>query len=383
MGLREKEKMQFDDHYDVSIFLNKGHFGDVYRCFEKSTGNEFAVKIITFRTNTDGNRIHSSREGAIWRRLKHRNIVELIRIFRTPTEHYLVMENVKDGNLFDQVVNFTTYTERDACHFMRQLLETLVYLREKRIIHRDIRTDNLLVKQSRYGEILKLSDFGLAMRLEKGQKFVKVEANGAPLHLAPETILEKPVNYAVDAWSAGVILFTLLGGYPPFWNEKLETLYADIITRDVRMSSPYWDNVSHHAKELILGLLDKNPITRITAETALNHPWIDIHTEIPKMHRRKTVEKLKEFNARRKLRGAIFTVQTIYRMQSPKRSSYDGTKNRKVSVGTRLFKITEQERRSSVATTIHKDLSNRRKVSEVNVLLQRKNNFPGLREIHV
>jgi len=375
------EDMEFEECYTLGEFLFKGHFGDIWTCTELETSTKNAVKIKTLNEET-----HTLREGVIWRRLKHRNIIELIRIFKTPLKQYLVTEYVDGGNLFDQVVNFTTYTERDACYFMKQLFEVLSYLREKQVIHRDIKTDNLIIKKSSYGEILKLTDFGLAVRLGKGEKEIKIEPNGAPLHLAPETILEKPVSYGVDVWGAGIIFFTLIGGYPPFWNERPEKLYADIVTKGIQMTPTFWDNVSDKAKDLIHSLLDKNPDDRITAKNALQHPWILEHEEIPRMHRKKTVEKLKEFNARRKLKGAIFTVQTLYRMKSPsKRSSSHGgttgslevasTKEPDRRASTSILdsnnNCSEKRQRSSIiGKTGHTDLPNQRKLSEVKVKFQ-------------
>ena len=371
------QEMQFYDCFQLGDFINQGQFGDIYKCIDNETKKTYTVKVKDHILYDDN--ANSSREGTIWRRLKHRNIVELLRVFRNPTKQYLVMEDIDDGNLFDQVVNFTTYTENDACYFMKQLFEVLTYLREKQVIHRNIRSDNLLLKQGSYGEVLKLTDFDLAIRLKKGEEMVTVEPNGVPLHVAPETILEKPVGFAVDTWAAGIILYTLLGGYPPFWNERPEKLYAEIITKGINMTTPFWDNVSPNAKDLISKLLDKSPVNRIDAEKALKHPWIIEHENIPKMHRRKTVEKLKEFNARRKLRGAIFMVQTLYRMKTPKRSSSHGGNSNHIKhvepdrrASTSIINSRSQyPRRSSVISeTNHEDLPNERKLSEVKIKYQ-------------
>eukprot|EP00111_Clytia_hemisphaerica_P015208 TCONS_00044852-protein len=134
----------FDDVYDMSVFLYKGQFGDTYRCIERESGNKYAVKILPKAgTGYENPGVRFSREGTIWRRLKHKNVIELVRIFNTPKEQFLVTEFVKDGKLFDQLPSYTTYTERDAAFFMKQLFEGLSYLRKRRVVHRCLTTENI------------------------------------------------------------------------------------------------------------------------------------------------------------------------------------------------------------------------------------------------
>ena len=127
---------------------------------------------------------------------------------------------------------------------------------------------------------VKLADFGLARRLPDSYDVISCEASGAPLFLAPETILEDLIGQPVDMWACGVILFILLAGYPPFWSSNDEKLLLSILQGDYTMPSPYWDNVSHEAKDLVRRLLIVEPSQRLTASEALNHPWMQ-HMDAP------------------------------------------------------------------------------------------------------
>lgn len=329
----DEQCMYFEDFYDLSIFLYRGQFGDYYRCIDKETNGKCMVKIIKpFKSwNTGGITTtpttpeeRFSREGVIWRRMKHKNIVEFIRMFKSSKEQFLVTEYVKDGNLFDQIGQYTTYSERDACHFARQLLDALVYLRNKRVIHRNINTENILVKHNAGGDILKLCGFSLCVRLDKHQKYINTEPYGVPLHLPPEVLREKPISYSVDSWSVGTIIFVLLSGQPPFWRETLPELYSTILTQDFLAESFYWNNVvSTEAEDLLSRLLEKNPAMRLTPEQALRHDWFK--ENLPKFHRQDVVEKICELNTHRKSCGTLFTVQRVQnnnsRREQPRNSN--------------------------------------------------------------
>lgn len=126
---------------------------------------------------------------------------------------------------------------------------------------------------------VKLADFGLARRLPHDSDVISCDASGAPLFLAPETILEDMIGQPVDMWACGIILFILLAGYPPFWSSNDEKLLLSILQGHYSMPSPYWDNVSDEAKDLVRRLIVVEPSQRLTVSEALNHPWIQMEAQ--------------------------------------------------------------------------------------------------------
>ena len=127
---------------------------------------------------------------------------------------------------------------------------------------------------------IKLVDFGLARRLPPGCDVIRCDVGGAPLFLAPETILEEPIGQPVDMWACGVILFILLVGYPPFWSDNEEQLLLSILQGLFSLPSPYWEKISPNAKDLVRKLLVSQPGERMTCAEALEHPWITAETNL-------------------------------------------------------------------------------------------------------
>lgn len=158
--------------------------------------------------------------------------------------------------------------------FIVQVIESLEYLHRKRIVHRDIKADNILLQMIDGKAIVKLTDFGLARRLPPDCDVIKCDVEGTPLYLAPETILADPIGPAVDIWACGVILFLLLVGYPPFWHSDDRKLMLLIVEGCYDMVARYWGRVSDDAADLVKRMLVVHPHKRVTAFKALNHPWI-------------------------------------------------------------------------------------------------------------
>uniref|UniRef100_A0A8D2NBJ9 Serine/threonine-protein kinase DCLK2 n=1 Tax=Zonotrichia albicollis TaxID=44394 RepID=A0A8D2NBJ9_ZONAL len=260
------------EKYKVGKVIGDGNFAVVKECVERSTGKEFALKIID-KAKCCGKEHLIENEVSILRRVKHPNIIMLVEEMDTPSELYLVMELVKGGDLFDAITSSTKYTERDGSAMVYNLASALKYLHGLNIVHRDIKPENLLVCEYSDGtKSLKLGDFGLATVVE-GPLYTVC---GTPTYVAPEIIAETGYGLKVDIWAAGVITYILLCGFPPFRSENnlQEDLFDQILVGKLEFPSPYWDNITDSAKELISLMLHVNAEARYTAAQILSHPWV-------------------------------------------------------------------------------------------------------------
>ncbi|XP_017264164.1 serine/threonine-protein kinase DCLK2 isoform X2 [Kryptolebias marmoratus] len=260
------------EKYNVGKMIGDGNFAVVKECVERSTGKEFALKIID-KAKCRGKEHLIENEVAVLRKVKHPNIIMLVEEVDTPSELYLVMELVKGGDLFDAITSSAKYTEKDASTMVFNLAGALKYLHSMNIVHRDIKPENLLVFEHPDGtKSLKLGDFGLATIVE-GPLYTVC---GTPTYVAPEIIAESGYGLKVDIWAAGVITYILVCGFPPFRSEnnKQEDLFDQILLGQLDFPSPYWDNITDSAKELIGKMLQVNAEARYTAQDVLLHPWV-------------------------------------------------------------------------------------------------------------
>ncbi|PAA66834.1 hypothetical protein BOX15_Mlig004461g1 [Macrostomum lignano] len=304
---------KFSDLYDLKEEIGRGAFSIVRRCVQKTTSLEFAAKIINTKRLSTRDMQKLEREARICRLLKHPNIVRLHDSIQDEGFHYLVFDLVTGGELFEDIVAREFYSEADASNCMQQILESVNYCHQHNIVHRDLKPENLLLASKAKGAAVKLADFGLAIEVQ-GEQAAWYGFAGTPGYLSPEVLRKDPYGKAVDVWACGVILYILLVGYPPFWDEEQAKLYAQIKAGAFDYPSPEWDTVTAEAKNLINQMLNTNPAKRITAAEALKHPWICQRERIASvMHRQETVECLKKFNARRKLKGAILTTMLATR----------------------------------------------------------------------
>ncbi|XP_061574493.1 serine/threonine-protein kinase DCLK2 isoform X2 [Cololabis saira] len=260
------------EKYKIGKVIGDGNFAVVKECVERSTGKEFALKIIN-KAKCSGKEHLIENEVAVLRRVKHPNIIMLIEELDTPSDLCLVMELVKGGDLFDAITSSAKYTERDASIMVYNLAGALKYLHSINIVHRDVKPENLLVFEDQGGtKSLKLGDFGLATVVE-GPLFTIC---GTPTYVAPEIIAEAGYGLKVDVWAAGVITYILLCGFPPFRSEnnRQEELFDQILLGRLDFPGPYWDNITDSAKELIGKMLQVNVDGRYTAQDILSHPWV-------------------------------------------------------------------------------------------------------------
>eukprot|EP01013_Petalomonas_cantuscygni_P000412 TRINITY_DN1041_c0_g1_i2.p1 TRINITY_DN1041_c0_g1~~TRINITY_DN1041_c0_g1_i2.p1 ORF type:complete len:337 (+),score=30.76 TRINITY_DN1041_c0_g1_i2:133-1143(+) len=267
---------------DFQVFevLGRGSFSTVRRVRHKKDGYFAACKIID-KALLVGKMEAIQTETEILRAAQHPNITCLLDVYEDEHFVYLIMELMEGGDLFERIcADYPSgYSEREAAAIARSMLLALEYLHSHGICHRDLKPENLLFKSPKSAtgvpleQQVKISDFGLA-RIKDDGALMKT-ACGSPNYVAPEVLAQDPKGYgtACDMWSFGVILYVLLCGFCPFYHENISTLFRLICDGSYSFPSPYWDNVSAEAKDLVTKLLVVSPAQRLTPPQALQHPW--------------------------------------------------------------------------------------------------------------
>lgn len=204
--------------------------------------------------------------------LHHPNIVQLYDFFSEPDRLCLVLELLDGGELFDRIVKRKAYNESVARDAIRNVLTGLKYMHDLDVAHRDLKPENLLLARKDDDSDLKIADFGFA----RCDASAMVTQCGTPNYVAPEVLIGGSTAYtkAVDMWSMGIIIFIILGGYPPFQHKNQAKLFQRIKKGHFEFHEKYWSHISPEAKDLICKLLELNTMKRLTATQALEHPWV-------------------------------------------------------------------------------------------------------------
>jgi calcium/calmodulin-dependent protein kinase I len=259
-----------EEFYKFGKEIGKGGFSVVYKATERATGKKYAIKRI--QKDEEGVDIELlKREIYIMKKVDHPNILKLFEVFEDDDYFFLVLELVEGLELFDKIVDRGNYSEKDAANIVKQILEAVKYLHEEGIVHRDLKPENLLSAGEGEGEVVKVADFGFAKNF--GEEKL-VTSCGSPGYVAPEVLTEDSYTNAVDMWSVGVIIYILLSGYPPFYDESPPKIFKKITEAKYDFDDPVWDDISDLAKDLIRKLLVKDPSERLSAKKCLKHPWI-------------------------------------------------------------------------------------------------------------
>jgi len=317
MGLfgfkKSSTQEKFKDHYEKAEQLGSGNFATVHVCTKKkdpNKGSRFAVKVIDKKKVEDMGDIE--REIELMQKLKHPNIIKLHDTFDEPKNRLLVMDLVTGGELFDSIVARGSYTEKDAATVISTLCDALAYMHDQGIVHRDLKPENLLLESKADDAPIKVADFGLARMMSTGE--LMKTACGTPGYVAPEVLQSRGYDSgAVDVWSAGVILYILLCGFPPFYEEELPALFDQILRGRYDFPSPWWDSISKPAIALVKRMLTVDPKKRITAKQVLSDPWIlnPGATDLGAVP-----GTMKKYNATRKLKKAARRIQMLQKMKS-------------------------------------------------------------------
>ncbi|PIK53744.1 putative phosphorylase b kinase gamma catalytic chain, skeletal muscle/heart isoform isoform X2 [Apostichopus japonicus] len=282
----ERYGRDFSNRYIPGQILGKGLSSTVRRCIDRENSSECAVKIIDiFSAGSDSNEEAEAlteeyfNEVSILRKLcdepGHANIITLFDFIETPTYLFLVLELCHGGELFDYLTKVVTLSEKKTRTIMKRVFEAVQYIHSHNIVHRDLKPENILLDEQLR---VKISDFGMAMQLEEGT--LLTELCGTPGYMAPEMLktsmnIDGVEGYAkeIDNWACGVIMYTLLVGFAPFWHRKKIMMMRAIMEGRYHFSGPEWSDISDVAKDLIAKLLVVNPMQRLTAEQALQHEF--------------------------------------------------------------------------------------------------------------
>lgn len=253
------------ENYQVLHLIGEGCFGKVFKGRRKYTGQAVALKFITTRGKTEKDLKNLRQEISILKTLKHENIILLVDAFETASD-FVVVTEFAHGELFEVFQDDRQLPESEVQLIAQQLVQALYYLHSNRVIHRDMKPQNILIGSN---NVIKLCDFGFA-RAMSNKTVVLNSVKGTPLYMAPELVQEQPYNHTADLWSLGVILYELFVGTPPFYTNSLYSLINLIINDPVK----YPDTMSSNFKSFLQGLLQKNPSKRLSWPGLLSHPFV-------------------------------------------------------------------------------------------------------------
>jgi len=271
-GSRQRGKLA--EHYVILKKLGRGNFAVVRKVQRKSDGKYFAAKIITKKSMKPRDLKKLGDEVDILKQLSHPNINRLIETFDTKNHLYIVLELLSGENLFENIVSQEHYTEDDAAMVVKQVARACEYMHPRGVIHRDLKPENLVYVDKKKEHIC-VTDFGLSKSVENEGDLMKT-ACGTPAFVAPEILRQERYDSQVDMWSLGVILYTMLCGFPPFIANNLPTLYKVIKSGKVKFEKRYWKKISKEAKDCVCGLLTVDPKKRLNPVELLEHKWLNL-----------------------------------------------------------------------------------------------------------
>ncbi|XP_020553260.1 calcium-dependent protein kinase 13 isoform X1 [Sesamum indicum] len=294
--LTDVKKENIEEKYLVDRELGRGEFGVTYLCIERETRELLACKSISkrkLRTAVDVEDVR--REVAIMKHLpKNSSIVSLKEACEDENAVHLVMELCEGGELFDRIVARGHYTERAAAAVTRTIVEVVQLCHKHGVIHRDLKPENFLFANKKENSPLKAIDFGLSIFFKPGERFSEIV--GSPYYMAPE-VLKRNYGPEIDIWSAGVILYILLCGVPPFWAESEQGVAQAIIRGKIDFEREPWPSISESAKSLVRQMLEPDAKLRLTAKQVLEHPWLQNAKKAPNVPLGDVVKsRLKQFS---------------------------------------------------------------------------------------
>jgi len=308
-------KKSFDSEYKRGKALGEGAFSVVIEATKKSTGESFAVKVVTKTKLTKEDDVALKDEIHVLRELQHPHIIRLYEVFEEKDFWYLVTEKMMGGELFDRIVAKSYYNEKEARDVCKILFEAIGMCHKNSVAHRDLKPENLLLRSEDNDSEIKIADFGFAKKVLTPNSLTT--QCGTPGYVAPEILEGNAYDTKSDMWSLGVIVYILLGGYPPFIEQNQRELFRKIRKGNYEFHEEYWGSVSPEAKDLISSLLVVNPSKRMSATDALQHKWMVQDGKVLEgQSLDANLAEFKKYNAKRKFKAAVTAVITAQKLTS-------------------------------------------------------------------
>jgi len=296
--------------------IGMGAFSKVYKCKHLKTGKDMAIKKIT-KSHLQKHDFESlKKEVSILSQVDYEHIIAFEEFYDEKKYFYVVTEILDGGELFDRVCEKVVYTEKDARQVVKVLLETLSYLHERKVAHRDVKPENLLLKSKDDDTSIKLADFGFATPCANRDLN---QVCGTPDYVAPEIVKHEKYGCECDIWSAGIITYILLGGYPPFQTntDNRDELFKAIKRGVFHFHTEYWSEISQDSKDFIKRMLVTDPLKRASAKELLQDKWMTMNDNgMSSANLTGTITKLNEFNAKRKLKAGVHTLIAACRIRN-------------------------------------------------------------------
>ncbi|XP_051529440.1 caM kinase-like vesicle-associated protein [Myxocyprinus asiaticus] len=312
--------MEITDKYDLGQVVKSEEFCEIFRAKDKNTLKMYTCKKFLKK---DGRKVRKAakNEIIILKMVKHPNILQLVDVYETRKEYYLFLELATGREVFDWILDQGYYSERDTSNVIRQVMEAVAYLHSLKIVHRNLKLENLVYYNRLKHSKIVISDFHLA-KLENG--LIK-EPCGTPEYLAPEVVGRQRYGRPVDCWALGVIMYILLSGNPPFYDETDDddyenhdkNLFRKILSGDYEFDSPYWDEISDSAKNLVSRLMEVDQDQRLTAQEAINHEWISGNAASDKNIKENVCAQIEKNFAKAKWKKAVRVTTMMKRLRAP------------------------------------------------------------------
>ena len=283
LNIRAAHKDFVVKHDDMKLFsqkykmeqaaLGSGAFGMVKKATLKANDEKRAVKIIDKLSMSDEERVRLSYEVDILKNLNHPNILRLYEVFEGKERMYIVTELCDGTELFEAIQSFKSFNEKQAAAIIKEILMAVAYCHANQVSHRDLKPENILIEFKQNDISLKVIDFGTSHHYEAGNHQM-TQLYGTPYYIAPE-VLHGDYNEKCDVWSIGIILHILLSGMPPFYGSDEEILAKVKNFRGTwEFADAKWHDISEEAKNFLRRLMHKDPAQRVSAQEALQDPWI-------------------------------------------------------------------------------------------------------------